>query len=56
MIWQYIIIAIAVITCIGYAGYRIYRSLRDKDGNPACAGCPLKKQCTRKEECGKEHI
>ncbi|MBR4389458.1 MAG: FeoB-associated Cys-rich membrane protein [Prevotella sp.] len=48
---QYLLVTIAVIASLGYAGYRLYRSLKPKKGcDIACAGCPLKDSCEEKRK------
>lgn len=48
---QYLLVTIAVIASLGYAGYRLYRSWKPKNGcEVTCAGCPLKEKCEQKEK------
>ena len=44
---QYIIIAIVLMACVGYALWRIKKTLSVKTGDP-CYGCALKKLCRKK--------
>lgn len=51
MIWQYIIVALIVVSAIGYAVWRIYRSVKaSKDLSAGCAGCPFAGKCESKKE------
>ena len=47
--WQELAVSIVLVAAVGYAGYRIYRTLTDK--NEACKGCPLAENCTKKKGC-----
>jgi hypothetical protein len=48
---QYLLVTIAVIASLGYAGYRLYRSWKPKNRcEVTCAGCPLKEKCEQKEK------
>ena len=48
MMWQYGVIFLVVAVAVGYAGYRVYRSLTDP--NEACKGCALAEKCTKKRK------
>ncbi len=47
IIFQYIIIAFALMACVAYALWRIRKALSVKSGDP-CYGCALKKVCKKK--------
>ncbi len=47
IIFQYIIVAIALMACVAYALWRIRKALSVKSGDP-CYGCALKKVCKKK--------
>jgi hypothetical protein len=43
--WQSWVVIIVLAGAVGYAGYRIYRTLTNK--NDACEGCALKDSCRK---------
>lgn len=53
MILQYIIVGIILAFCLGYAGYRLYRTATDRKS--ACRDCSLKDACTRYGHPSKHH-
>ena len=49
MTGQYIIIAIVLTACVGYAGYRIYKEIKLNIlcKNYGCAGCAFYEKCKK---------
>ena len=51
--WQYCVIIIVLVVAVGYAGWRIRRTLRSDTTCCGCEGCALKNQCCDKKNCEK---
>ena len=46
IISQYIIVAVIVVTAVGYAVFRFYRAVKEaKEMSAGCAGCPFAGKC-----------
>jgi len=53
---QTALVAVAVAASVGYAAWRVYRSLRAHDDPCAtCQGCPLKEQKQKKQRCERKN-
>ena len=51
IIIQYIIVAVIVVTAIGYAIWRFYRAVKEaKELSAGCAGCPFAGKCESKKD------
>ena len=51
---QYIIVAVIVVTAVGYAVFRFYRAVKEaKEMSAGCAGCPFAGKCnsTKNADC-----
>jgi hypothetical protein len=51
--WQYIIITVVLALAVGYAVWRIRRTLQNEATCCGCEGCALKNQCCDKKTCEK---
>lgn len=54
IIIQYIIVAVIVVTAVGYAVFRFYRAVKEaKEMSAGCAGCPFAGKCnsTKNADC-----